>query len=82
MTNDPEWNWGECPVCGTSEGHLNVGRSHWFYCKEHKVKWCIGWNLFSTWRDQTEEEQRKIYDEVGMGGFRRIEFHEACLNPT
>jgi RecA-family ATPase len=25
-------------------------RSHWFVCHEHKVKWCVGSNLFSGWR--------------------------------
>jgi hypothetical protein len=25
-----------------------------------------------TWRDQTEEEQRRIYDEVGMATFKEV----------
>ncbi len=41
--------------------------------KEHRTKWYVGYNLFSSWRDQTEDEQRALYDEVGMGDFERVE---------
>jgi hypothetical protein len=72
--------FGGCPQCGRDDGCANVGRSHWFYCKEHKVKWCIGSNLFSTWRDETEEEQRRIYNEIGLGDFTEVE-PLPCNNP-
>jgi hypothetical protein len=65
-------HFGVCPHCGKNDGYLNVGRSHWFYCKEHRVKWCSGANLFSWWRHQTEEEQRRLYDEVGLGEFKDL----------
>ena len=65
--------FGSCPVCGGSDGHINVGRSHWFRCDEHKVAWCIGSNLFSAWRDETREEQKMLYDEIGMSEYRIVE---------
>jgi hypothetical protein len=65
--------FGGCPHCGRADGCTNVGRSHWFFCKTHKTKWCIGWNLFSSWRDQTEDEQRRAYDEIGLGEFTTVE---------
>jgi hypothetical protein len=65
--------FGLCPVCHETDGYLNIGRSHWFYCIEHKKRWCVGSNLFSGWRDEIEEEQRKLYDEVGMSGFENVE---------
>jgi hypothetical protein len=69
--------FGSCPVCHKNDGYLNVGRTHWFYCKEHKKRWCAGSNLFSSWHDQTEEQQRKMYDQIGMGEFETVEpFHE------
>ena len=65
--------FGVCPQCHKNDGCINVGRSHWFYCKEHRVKWCVGANLFSSWRYQTEDEQRRIYNDLGFGEFQQIE---------
>jgi hypothetical protein len=73
MSIKVESYFGGCPICGKEDGFLNVGRNHWFYCAEHKTKWIVGFNLFSSWRNQTEDEQRRIYAEVGMGGFREVE---------
>ena len=67
-----EHYFGACPTCGGCDGYLNVGRSHWFYCEKHKVKWCVGSNLFDSWKDQTEEEQRRLYDEVDLGSFTKL----------
>jgi hypothetical protein len=64
--------FGLCPHCHQQDGWLDIGKSHWIYCKEHRVKWCIGSNLFSSWRQQTEEEQRQIYDDLGFGEFQEI----------
>jgi hypothetical protein len=36
------------------------------------VKWCFGANIDSDWRSQTEEEQRRIYDARGVGGYEEI----------
>jgi hypothetical protein len=65
-------HFGVCPVCGKHDGYVNVGRSHWFVCNEHKVKWCFGANVFSSWREQSEEEQRRIYDARGIGSYRDV----------
>jgi hypothetical protein len=61
--------FGACPHCGRNDGYANVGRSHWFFCKVHKTKWLVGANLFSSWHEQTEEEQRRIYQKIGLGEF-------------
>jgi hypothetical protein len=42
--------FGWCPECGRNDGYLNVGRTHWFVCHAHRVRWNIGSNLFSSWR--------------------------------
>jgi hypothetical protein len=65
--------FGWCPKCKNNDGYLNIGREHWFLCKEHKVKWCVGYNLFSSWQHETEDEQRSIYDELDFGTFEKIE---------
>jgi hypothetical protein len=46
--------FGACPVCGKTDGYLNVGGNHWFVCDTDFTKWCIGWNLFSDWREEPE----------------------------
>jgi len=48
--------FGVCPICKQTDGYLNIGRSHGFVCHAHKKKWCMGSNLFSAWRYQSEEE--------------------------
>jgi hypothetical protein len=65
--------FGLCPICHKTDGHANVGRRHVFYCKEHKTSWCIGSNLLSSWREQTEEEQHRIWNEVGLDEFEDVE---------
>jgi hypothetical protein len=65
--------FGWCPHCPNNDGYINVGRSHWFLCHQHKTKWCAGANLFSSWREQTEEEQRRIYATYGVGQYQEVE---------
>jgi hypothetical protein len=68
-----EGYFGLCPHCHCHDGYINVGREHWFVCDEHKVRWCVGANLFDSWREQTEDEQRRIYNERGIGEYAEIE---------
>jgi hypothetical protein len=75
-TGDPEKlddHFGLCPVCHRTDGFANAWKSHVFYCKEHKTLWFAGSNLFSSWRDQTEEEQRRIWKEIGLDEFEYVE---------
>ena len=60
-----------CPVTRT-DGFANAGKSHVFYCKKHKKCWSIGSNLFSSWREQTEEERRRIWNEIGLEEFEDV----------
>jgi hypothetical protein len=46
--------FGACPICGCCDGYLNVERSHYAICKTHKAYWCIGGNLFDSWRHDTQ----------------------------
>src|SRR5262245_6829079 len=63
-TSTTDDHFGSCPECGQALVYLNIGREHWFYCDEHRVKWCVGENLFSSWRlqgpAQWEENHRKL----------------------
>lgn len=57
-------HFGVCPECGGSNGHLNIGSSHWYHCHRHKTKWCVGANLFSDWRYENDEIWRQNYDHL------------------
>jgi hypothetical protein len=32
----------------------------------------VGTNLFSSWREEDEAEQRRIYNEIGLGEFKEL----------
>lgn len=55
--NDPAV-FGGCPVvgCGRNDGYLNVESTHVFLCRRHKTAWVTGFNLFSSWRFETEKD--------------------------
>ena len=46
--------WGGCRFCRKNDGCLSIGPVHWYVCHRHRVKWCVGENLFSAWRHETE----------------------------
>lgn len=37
----------------------SIGRQHWAYCEACRVKFMVGENLFSHWREQTEEQRNE-----------------------
>ena len=46
--NDNISYWGGCPTCGGNDGCMtDSARNHWYHCRTHDAKWCIGCNLFS-----------------------------------
>ena len=48
QANDNISYWGGCPTCGGNDGCMtDSARDHWYYCRTHRAKWCIGGNLFS-----------------------------------
>jgi hypothetical protein len=48
--------FGTCPHCLNHDGYLNVNRVHYFKCDEHRTYWIFGDNIFSGWREETEEQ--------------------------
>ncbi|MFC1591929.1 hypothetical protein ACFL43_05350 [Thermodesulfobacteriota bacterium] len=59
--------FGGCPKCMHSDGRLNIGRDHWFYCRTHKVKWLAGSNVFADW--QAEDDSRWKQNEEFLSFF-------------
>ena len=48
-----------CVRCGAQCACRNIGREHWGFCDTCRIKWCIGENLFSGWREQSD----KVFEE-------------------
>lgn len=73
LTNErsSEPRFGLCPECGFTDGYVNVGRSHWFLCDVHKTRWIGGANIFSSWRDESEEDWERNVDK--LSGYRRVD---------
>ena len=77
--------FGGCPVCGGTDGYLNIYKNHMFRCDKHKTCWSIGWNLFSSWRHETEDEWKRNADM--LSGYREVkpvdspiaDFCDECL---
>lgn len=64
-------HFGGCPHCGYSEGPHNIGRAHWLVCREHRVRWWIGENLFRAWRSESPAEWEGT--RRWLSGFRVVE---------
>jgi hypothetical protein len=56
-SNAGDAHFGVCPICHRTNGFLNDGRDHWFVCETHMMKWHVGNNLFSSWRELTDEQR-------------------------
>ena len=64
--------FGVCPECGESGlSYLNLGCSQWFFCVRHGLKWLEGENLFSCWREETEEDWRRNAEYLSR--FREVD---------
>lgn len=51
---------GVCPLCGKTDGFVNLGKEHWFICRDHETKWFAGVNLFEGWQNQTVAQAQSI----------------------
>ncbi len=65
-------HFGVCPICHRTDGYLNVRNDHWFVCNEHKTKWVIGANLFSSCMDETPEQQRAEQEGIGFASYEKV----------
>jgi hypothetical protein len=62
-----------CPECPLERGPhdiYNAGKNHRGACHDHRTTWHIGSNLLSSWRHETEAEQRDRYREIE--GYREV----------
>ena len=80
MTNQGTRNhfWG-CPHCPLDRGPENIynaGKSHQAACHTHRTTWWLGSNLFSGWKEETEEEQRERWREIE--GYEEVVLRRRC----
>lgn len=55
---------GVCPQCYRTDGYVNIGKEHWGICDVHRVRWPIGYNLFSDWQHESRDEQEETWSKV------------------
>lgn len=67
--------FGGCPHCRCVDNIWNIYKTHWAVCHRHKTKWCIGENLFSNWRDETEQDW--LRNEYLLAHYRTVDPHFA-----
>lgn len=68
--------FGVCPICGRNDGYLNLGRAHWFYCRQHQTRWLGGDDVFNTWRTERVDDWKKNSHDIGQ--FKIV---QAAFNP-
>jgi hypothetical protein len=73
MTTITDLHFGVCPKCHSHDGYINIGQGHWFYCREHRVRWFGGANLFDSWKLETDDEQRETYAALQFDQYRSDE---------
>ena len=57
--------FGHCPTChGAPDVILNLRRDHWACCHADKKRWCVGSNLFSSWREESEADWQRNYEQI------------------
>jgi len=56
---------GLCPVCHKTDGYFDIVRAHWFFCREHRMAWWVGTNLYGILPEDLEEQRRYAEEFVG-----------------
>lgn len=72
-----EDRFGLCPDCAAAGKYadtfpyLNVHKNLFKLCEEHKVYWPMGYGLFSSWEQETEEDWTR--NKAKLDTMRRVE---------
>src|SRR5262249_31157428 len=56
------WTITDFAQSATRRTATRMWADHIGSCKEHKQAWHAGSNFFSSWQEETEDQQRKRYD--------------------
>ena len=70
-----EYPYGTCKACWqsgrNSSPYVNVYKEHWFHCGEHRIKWCPGYNLMSSWQYEDQADWNRNKDM--LADFRDVQ---------
>jgi hypothetical protein len=67
--------FGVCPMCHQTDGYIcvgddesdkEIGRVAVLLCRVHKTCWSAGYKTFSSWRNETVEEQKALQSALGF----------------
>jgi hypothetical protein len=67
--------FGVCPECHHTDGYLcvgvnkddqEIGKIAVLLCRTHKTLWVAGYKEFSSWRNETVEEQKALQSTLGF----------------
>lgn len=64
-----EYTFGACKKCHSEGIHFNIERLNMVACENCKTQWEIGSNLFSGWKNETEDiwnENTRKYGDYEM----------------
>lgn len=61
---------GVCPKCAKTDGFVNLGKEHWFICRDHKSKWFAGVNMYEGWKNQTVAQAESI--EMMLSSYKEV----------
>lgn len=56
---NPDKPLGDCQCGNYDNKYLNIFKAHYGYCTDCGTYWHIGTNLFSSWKDEDEEQWKK-----------------------
>jgi hypothetical protein len=79
-------HFGACPECRSAE-HVkccNIRRVHFMFCEIHRVAWCVGSNLFSSWENESEGDWQR--NHAMLEGYQTVEplmcYCDLCSRPV
>jgi hypothetical protein len=53
-----------CAGCAGRHGYVNRGRVHWFFCRVHRTRWCIGCDLIQGWDEESDSTQQEHWNLI------------------
>lgn len=56
--------FGCCSICGGHNWYLNIKSAQYFVCHKHKKRWCLGYNMFTDWKEENEKIWKKNFKKI------------------
>jgi hypothetical protein len=56
--------FGVCPLCGNCDECVNLGDYHWYVCRRHQFRWCVGHNCIVPEVYENEESYQENWERI------------------